>query len=555
MARRPKKKVLRILPLGGLDEIGKNMMVLEYGEDLLVLDAGLMFPDEEMLGIDLVLPDFSYVVQRADRVRAILLTHGHEDHIGALPYLLREVDAPIYGTKLTLGLVAGRLEEHDLPKVVMKEARPGKNIELGPFVVQFLRVNHSIPDGAAIFIRTPAGNVLDTGDFKFDNTPIDAQVMDLQQFARLAGQVDLLMSDSTNAEIPGYTISEKAVGDTLREIFRSAKGKIVVAAFASHIHRIQQVIDIAREEHRIVGVTGMSMNRNVAIAHELGFLEFKPGEVVDILEMPRVPRHKKVILSTGSQGEPLSALARIASGEHKHVTVEKGDTVVVSATPVPGNEKAVSRVIDRLLKRGADVYYKSIAAVHVSGHGGAEELKLMINLIRPRYFMPIHGEYRHLSSHAALARQVGILERNIFVIENGDTLELGPDGARRGPRVGAGVVFVDGLGVGDIGNVVLRDRRQLAEDGIMIVVVTVSVADGTVISPPEVISRGFVYVKEADQLMSDARRQVEKALAVTQKDSVTDWTVLKAAVRDSLAQFLWDRTGRRPVIMPIVVEV
>jgi ribonuclease J len=546
---------LRVLPLGGLDEIGKNMMVLEYGDDMILIDAGLMFPDEEMLGVDLVLPDFSYVTQRADKLRGILITHGHEDHVGALPYLLRDVHAPIFATKLTVGLIAGRLEEHRLPNVQLNEVKPGQTLQLGAFECKFMRVNHSIPDCAAILVKTPVGTILDTGDFKFDNTPIDSQVMDLHDFAAAAGRVDILMSDSTNAEIPGYSISERTVGDTLREIFSNAKGKVILASFASHIHRMQQVFDIAHEQGRLVAVTGRSMNRNVTIAHELDYLHFDEGEVFDVVDMPTLPRNKQVILSTGSQGEPLSALARMAAREHRWITVERGDTVIISATPVPGNEKAVHRVIDRLLKLGAHVFYRSISAVHVSGHAAQEELKLMMNMVRPKYFVPIHGEYRHLQAHAGLARQVGIPEENVFVIENGDTLELTPQGVRLGERVGAGVVFVDGLGVGDIGSVVLRDRRQLSKDGIMIVVVTVSVADGAVLAPPDVITRGFVYVKESADLIDDARAQVEKALKRTQRDQVTDWTVLKAAVRDSLQEFLWQRTGRRPVIMPIVVEV
>jgi ribonuclease J len=546
---------LRIIPLGGLDEIGKNMMVLEYGQDMIVVDAGLMFPDEEMLGIDLVLPDFTYVVKNAEKLRGIVLTHGHEDHIGALPYLLKEVRAPLYGTKLTLGMVQGRLEEHRLGKIAMREVWPGKTVQLGPFTLDFLRVNHSIPDGVAVFIRSPVGNVLMTGDFKLDNTPIDAQAMDVQQFASLAGSVDVLMSDSTNAEVPGYTMSERSVGDTLREIFASSKQRIVVAAFASHIHRMQQVIDIARDLGRKVIVTGRSMNRNIAIAAELGYLSFDEGDVLDAFAMPKVPRERQVILATGSQGEPLSALARIANREHKWVQVEPGDTVVISAIPVPGNEKAVSRVIDRLFKCGAEVFYRSISAVHVSGHAQQEELKLMLNLVKPRYLVPVHGHYRHLVNHAALARGMGISDERIFVMENGDRLELTAHGARLIEPVGAGIIFVDGLGVGDIGSTVLRDRRQLAEDGILIAVVTISVMDGKTVAQPELLTRGFVYAKESGDLLDDARERIAAALAVTEKDKVTDPNVIKAAVRDSLQQFLYDRTGRRPVIMPIVLEV
>lgn len=555
LARRNKAR-LRLIPLGGLGEVGKNMLVVEYGESILLIDAGLMFPEEEMLGIDLVLPDFSYVVERAHKVVGVILTHGHEDHTGALPYLLREMKVPVYGTKLTLGLVQGKLAEHRIGKVKFKEIAPGKALQIGPFRLEFIWVSHSIPDGVAVVIDTPVGRIIHTGDFKFDQMPLDSHSTDIAKFASVASNgVLALLSDSTNAEVPGHVAPERAVRKVLENIFTDAKQRIIVASFASHIHRMQQVVDVAASVGRKIVIVGRSMVNNVAIAQELGYLKIPNRMVVDVEKMKGHDPAKIVVLSTGSQGEPLSALARMASREHRYVRIEKGDTVVISASPVPGNEKAVSRTIDRLFKAGAEVFYESVSGVHVSGHGAQEELRLMINLVKPKYFVPIHGEYRHLKYHAQLAETMGIDPADIFVLENGDVLDVGRNSAQVTDRIQAGMIFVDGLGVGDIGNVVLRDRQQLAQDGIFIVVVTINAQTGGVVARPELISRGFVYVREAKELIEEARERVEERLARTAAEHVTDWGVLKADVRNALSQFLYDETGRRPMILPVVVEV
>ncbi len=548
---------LRLIPLGGLGEIGKNMMAIEYGDSILVIDAGLMFPEEEMLGIDLVLPDYSYLLERPDNVVGIVLTHGHEDHTGALPYLLRSLRVPVYGTRLTLGLVKGKLAEHKLGKVKLKEIWPGKPIQLGPFHLNFVSVSHSIPDGVAVVIDTPKGRIVHSGDFKLDQMPMDSRATDICAFASLSkdGGVLALLSDSTNAEVPGHVESEKAVGRVLEDIFHDAKKRIIIASFASHIHRMQQIIDTAQRFGRKVVIVGRSMVNNVEIASELGYLKIPENIVIDVEDMKKYDPARIAILSTGSQGEPLSALARMAAHEHRFVTIQPGDTVIISASPVPGNEKAVSRTIDRLFKAGAEVFYESISGVHVSGHAAQEELRLMLNIVKPRYFIPIHGEYRHLKYHAMIADSVGIPQDRVFVLENGDVLELGPRHAEVVDRVQAGMILVDGLGVGDIGNVVLRDRQQLSSDGIFIVVVTVDAQEGQVVARPEVISRGFVYVKEAQALLDEARQRVEQQLANTAREHITDYGVLKGDVRRTLGQFLYDETGRRPMILPIVVEV
>lgn len=550
------KARLRLVPLGGLGEVGKNMLVVEYGDALLVIDAGLMFPEEEMLGIDLVLPDFSYVLERKEQVTGVILTHGHEDHTGALPYLLRELKVPVYGTRLTLGLVKGKLAEHNLGKVKFKEIAPDKTIRIGPFMLHFISVSHSIPDGVAIVIDTPMGRIIHTGDFKIDQTPLDGRATDICSFAALAKDgVLALLSDSTNAEVPGHVAPERAVGKVLEDIFHDAKGRIIVASFASHIHRMQQVVDVAGAAGRKLAVVGRSMVNNVEIASDLGYMKIPGHMLFDIENMAKHDPSKICILSTGSQGEPLSALARMAAHEHRHVRIEEGDTVVISASPVPGNEKAVSRTIDRLFRAGAEVFYETVSGVHVSGHGAQEELKMMIGIVRPKYFIPIHGEYRHLKYHAMLAESVGVPHENIFVLQNGDVLDISPKKAEVVDRVQAGMILVDGLGVGDVGNVVLRDRQQLAEDGIFMVVVAINAQTGEIVSRPEIISRGFVYVREAQDLLDEARQRVEERLAKTAKEHVTDWGVLKADVRNALSQFLYDETGRRPMILPVVVEV
>jgi ribonuclease J len=549
---------LRVIPLGGLDEVGKNMTVFEYGDDMVLVDAGIMFPDDDHPGVDLILPDYSYVVKRKNKLRGIIITHGHEDHTGALPYLLKELgsNVPVLGTKLTLGLISGKLEEHKLKRIKLREIKAGSHISLGPFGFDFFAVNHSIPDAVGIFIRTPVANVVHTGDFKLDQTPIDGRLTDysaLSKFGKVG--VDLLMSDSTNAETTGITNSEASVGVALREIIASAEQRVIVASFSSHIHRVQQVCDAAVDAGRKVVVTGRSMVTNTKIARELGYLEIADENIVDAYDASGLAPEDVVVLCTGSQGEPLSALARMANGDHKTVSVERGDTVVISASPVPGNEKAVSRVINRLAKAGAILKHKSNAQVHVSGHAASEELKLMLNLVQPTYFMPIHGEMRHLTAHARLAESVGMYTEDIFVLDNGDCLELSPDGAKVTERVEHGVIYVDGLGVGDVGNVVLRDRQLLAADGIATIVIAIDAQTGKVIGDPELVTRGIVFGPEGDQLMIEARARLAKTLAKTAKEGATDLAVIKNAVRESLSGLLWERIRRRPMIIPVVMEV
>jgi len=550
---------LRVIPLGGLDEIGKNMTVVEYGNDMIIIDAGIMFPDDDTPGVDLILPDFSYIVKRKDKLRGIIITHGHEDHTGALPYLLREVgtSVPILGTKLTLGLIKGKLEEHRIKKPKLREIKPGGHVSLGPFGFDFIAMNHSIPDGVAVFVRTPVGNILHTGDFKLDQTPIDGVPTDYAGLAKAArAGITLLMSDSTNAESLGHTPSEAVVGVALRRIFNEADQRIIVASFASHIHRLQQVCDAAVAAGRKVAVTGRSMVNNTTIARDLGYLHIDDEDIVDAYAMSGLAPEKVVVLSTGSQGEPLSALARMANRDHKTVEIEHGDTVVLSATPVPGNEKAVSRVINRLFKAGANVIHKGSAQVHVSGHAAAEELKLMLNLCKPTYFVPIHGETRHLHAHANLAKSVGIPESNIFILENGRCLELTENSAKLGEHVESGVVYVDGLNVGDVGEVVLRDRQLLSSDGIAMVVVAIDAQTGKVASDAELVLRGLVLTGGDDEaLLAEARQRVAKVLARTSNEGVTDQSVIKKALRDSLSQFIWERSRRRPMIIPVVMEV
>jgi ribonuclease J len=555
MAKR--KPRLRVIPLGGLEEVGKNMTVLEYGEDMVLIDAGLMFPDDDLPGVDLVLPDYSYVVERAHKLRGIIVTHGHEDHTGALPYLLKDLGrkVPVLATRLTLGLIANRLEEHRLPSPKLREIAPGRSVDLGVFSFDFIPVNHSIPDGVAVLVRTPVGLVLHSGDFKFDQTPIDGRATDFAAIAAAGSEgVLLLLSDSTNAETPGFTRPEAEVGKTLRQIFANAPDRIIAASFASHIHRIQQVCDAAVGCGRTVVVTGRSMINNVRIARELGYLHIDDDDLRDAYAIGDLPSDRIVILSTGSQGEPLSALARMANGDHKTVKIREGDTVVISATPVPGNEKAVSRVINRLFKAGAEVFHKSVSDVHVSGHAAAEELKMMLSLVRPHYFMPIHGEMRHLRAHARLAMDVGVPEDRVFVLENGTPLELTERSARRGKIVQSGVTYVDGLSVGDVSTGVLRDRQRLSRDGIITIVVAIDAHDGRVVSEPEVVVRGAVLGYD-DDLLESARARLAKVLSRTAREGVTDRSVVTKAVRDSVSQFMWEQTRSRPMVIPIVMEV
>lgn len=550
------KEKLQIIPLGGLGEIGKNMTVFRYADDIIIVDAGLMFPDDDMLGVDLVIPDMSYVYEHADLVRAVFLTHGHEDHIGSLPYLLKNLDVPVYGTALTLGILQGRLKENDVKSDKLIEIKPGDKVRAGVFSVGFLRVNHSIADSVALAINTPHGIVVHTGDFKFDQTPVDGQVTEFSKFAELGDKgVLAMLADSTNAERPGFTASEKSVGKTLDEIFRNAKSRIVVASFSSNIHRLQQVIESAAKYKRKVAVIGRSMLNVVSIALELGYLTIPEGVLIEIDAVNNYKASEITILTTGSQGEPMSALTRIAMSDHKKVTIVPGDTVVISATPIPGNEKLVARTVDYLFKLGADVVYEKSEGIHVSGHASQEELKLMQNLVRPKFFIPVHGEYRHLIKHAKLANEVGVPKENIFVVENGDVIELSANEGKVNGKVTAGRVLVDGLGVGDVGNIVLRDRKQLSQDGILIIVVTIDKNTNTIASGPDIVSRGFVYVREADNLMEAAKERVHQALDKCVQSGSADWSSIKFAIRDALGRFLYEKTRRRPMILPIIMEV
>ncbi len=547
---------VQIIPLGGLGEIGKNMTVFRYGDDIILIDAGLMFPEDDMLGIDLVIPDITYLIDNKDKVKAIFLTHGHEDHIGALPYVMKQLEVPVYGTALTLGILQGRLRENGVSDENLVTIKPGDRIGAGAFNLEFIRVNHSIPDAVSIVIKTPIGTIIHTGDFKFDQTPVDGQVTQFNKFAEFGDAgVLALLADSTNAERPGFTQSEKMVGQTFDDEFRYARNRIIVATFSSNVHRIQQVVDSAVKYKRKVAVIGRSMINVVNIAMELGYLNIPEGVLIDIDETNNYTADQIVIITTGSQGEPMSALTRMAMNDHKKVGIMPGDTVIISATPIPGNEKLVSRTINHLYKLGAEVIYEKSNGVHVSGHASQEEIKLMHNLVRPKYFIPVHGEYRHLIKHANIAKDLGMPKENIVIAENGSVIELSKEGINVAGKIQSGKVLVDGLGVGDVGNIVLRDRRLLSQDGIMIVVVTIDHETYQVVSGPDIVSRGFVYVREAEDLMEEAREKVLSALDRCETNGVTEWSMIKSAIRDSLGRFLYERTRRRPMILPIIMEI
>jgi ribonuclease J len=558
LAKKNNDKLL-IFALGGVGEIGKNMYVVQYANDIVVIDAGLKFPEEEMLGIDIVIPDITYLLENRDKVRGIVLTHGHEDHIGGLPYILKQLNVPVYGTRLTLGLVEGKLKEANLlgetKRIVIT---PDSELPLGTLKVSFFKTNHSIPDSVGICVDTPEGCVVHTGDFKFDQTPVNGQYADLHRMAEIGRRgVLALLSDSTNAERPGYTGSERTVGQELESVFREARQRVIIATFASNVHRIQQIIDAAMATRRKLTVIGRSMVNVVTIASELGYLHIPDGMLIEPEEANKLAADRVVILSTGSQGEPMSALTRMARSTHRKVDILPGDTVIISATPIPGNEKYVGRTVDELFRIGAHVIYGpgSVTGVHVSGHGSQEELKLMLNLMRPKYFIPIHGEYRMLRLHAKLAESVGIESENIFLLDIGDTVEIQGGAARKGPKVPTGNVLIDGLGVGDVGNIVLRDRKLLSQDGILVVVVTLSKQDGTILSGPDIISRGFVYVRESEGLLDEANRIVTNTLNKLMSENVNEWASLKTHVRDTLGRFLYEQTRRRPMILPIIMEV
>lgn len=551
-----KETPLRIIPLGGLDGIGKNMTVIEYGDDMILDDAGLMFPDDNHPGVDLLLPDYTYVLENEHKLRGIIITHGHEDHTGSLPYLLADLNpnVPIYASKLTLGLISGKLEEHRIKNPNFHEVRSGDHLQLGKLGVDFFSVNHSIPDAMGVFITSPAGTVLHTGDFKLDQTPIDGVRTDYAALARFGAQgVDLLMSDSTNATRKGFTPSEAEVGTTLRDVIARAKGRVFVASFSSHVHRLQQVCDAARAAKRKVVVTGRSMVTNTRIARELGYLDIPEEDIIDAFDIDKFPENRIVVLCTGSQGEPLSALARMATGEHRTLQIQQGDTVIISATPVPGNEKAVTQIVNMLAKIGADVYDKNNAMVHVSGHGSAEELKLMMALTKPRNFMPVHGEATHLRAHARLAQSMGVPESNIFIVDNGDTLEMRGGKVSLGQPVESGVIYVDGLRIGDTNQVVLRDRKKLSEDGIVTVVVSIEGKTGKLVDV-QLVARGVSFDITDAGVVDEATERLRKSLA-KRSGSPRDNEADTKLVRESLSSYLWDSQHCRPMVVPFVMEV
>ena len=551
-----KKEKLMVIPLGGLGEIGKNMTVIQYGNDIIVIDAGLAFPDDDMFGIDLVIPDMSYLIENRDKVRAVVITHGHEDHIGGLSYLLNEVNVPVYATKLVCGLIEGKLKENHITNYTLNEVHHGDEVQIGCMKVGFIHTNHSIPDASALYFRTPVGTIVHTGDFKMDLTPVDGLQMDIHKFAELGRRgVLLLMSDSTNAERAGYTESETTVGHAFRKAFRAAKGRIILATFASNISRIQQAINTAVQFKRKVTVLGRSMVNNVQIAIELGYLDVPEGVLIEPDELNRYPDDQILILTTGSQGEPMAGLSRMASNNHRSVSIMPGDTVIISATPIPGNETGVGRTIDNLMRLGANVIAGRDKKIHVSGHASQEELKLMLELIKPKYFIPVHGEYRMLKTHGDLAVMMGVAKDHVLIGDNGQIFEFSNRSGHKTGHVNAGRVFVDGLGVGDVGNIVIRDRQQLAMEGVVIVVMTLAKGTSHPLVGPDIVSRGFVYVRDSEELIREAHDRVAAVLERCEAGNIREWAVIKSQVRDTLSRYLYEKTRRRPMILPIIMEV
>lgn len=548
--------LLSVIPLGGLEEIGMNMTVLEYGNDMIIIDAGLMFPKEDMLGIDFVIPDFSYVLENREKLRGILLTHGHEDHTGALPFLLKAVDVPVYGTPLTLGLVKEKLKEHKLDNVELISKMPREIVELGVFSVEFIRVTHSIVDGVGFGIKTPVGNLVHTGDFKLDPTPVDGQLMDFHKFSEYGerGTV-LLLSDSTNAEKGGYTFSEKEVRRAFEEVFADAKGRIIMSTFASNIHRIQQAVDVAVMFGRKVILSGRSIVKNAQIALDLGYLRMPENTWLKLEDMKNLNDNEVVIITTGSQGEPMSVLSRIAIGEHKTIKIKEGDVVILSAKVIPGNEHAIGTIINHLFRRGADVVYEKVSEIHVSGHASKEELKLMLNLVKPKYFMPIHGEHRHKVYHARLAEKTGIPKENIFILDNGNILEVSDETVSLNGSVTSGRIYVDGKGVGDVEDMVLRDRRRLAHDGIVIVIMALEKLTGNIVSGPDIISRGFIFEDASHEILNDVRELVYITIKDLDSELLADKSLVQAKIRSVLKKYLRNTMDRMPMIMPIIYEV
>ena len=553
--KKDNKSKLKIIPLGGLEQIGLNITAFEYEDSIIVVDCGLSFPADDMLGIDLVIPDITYLKANADKVKGFVITHGHEDHIGALPYVLKEMNVPIYATKLTMGIIENKLTEHNLiHNVRRKVVKFGQNINLGCFRIEFIKTNHSIVDAAALAIYSPAGIVVHTGDFKVDYTPVYGDAIDLQRFAELGKKgVLALMADSTNAERPGFTPSEKTLGTVFDNLFEEhKKTRIIIATFASNVDRVQQIINTAYKFGRKVVVEGRSMVNIIETASNLNRLSIPDNTLIDVEKLKNYPKDKTVIITTGSQGESMAALSRMASGMHKKISIGQGDTVIFSSSPIPGNEKAVTKVINELFKKGADVIFQD---THVSGHACQEEIKLIYTLTKPKYAIPVHGEYKHLKAHAKIAMDLGYDKEDVFLLSSGDVLSLDYDGAAVTGKVPVGAVLVDGLGVGDVGNVVLRDRQHLAEDGILIVVMSLDGGSGELLAGPDIVSRGFVYVKESDELMEEARRVIEKAVISCLKKNITDWGKIKGTIKDTLGEYVWKKTKRRPMILPIIMEI
>ena len=552
-----KKDNLKIIPLGGLDEIGKNITVFEYGNEMVLVDCGLEFPEDDMLGVDLVIPDITYLEKNREKIKGLVITHGHEDHIGAIPYILRQINIPIYATRLTVGLIENKLEEHKLlasTKIVTVEQ--GKTINFGNIKVEFIRSSHSIPDAVMLAIHTPVGVVLHTGDFKVDFTPIDDKVMDLGRIAELGNKgVIALMADSTNSERKGYTMSESTIGEVFDRLFQNNPKRIVVATFASNVHRVQQIVNSAEKYGRKIAVCGRSMINMIETAREIGYINAPENMFIDIDMIKNYTDDQLVIITTGSQGETMSALTRMAAGEHKKVVITPDDMVIISATPIPGNEKLVSNVINDLMQIGAEVIYSALENVHVSGHACQEEQKLIISLAKPKYFIQVHGEYRQLKAHAETAKQMGIPSENIFILENGKTLEINKKEAKITTSVPSGKILVDGLGVGDVGNIVLRDRQHLSQDGLIVIVMTMDRATGEIISGPDVVSRGFVYVRESETLMDDVKRVIREEVKMFEDEGVRDWSTIKSTLKDDLRDYIFQRTKRNPMILPIIMEV
>jgi ribonuclease J len=550
------ENTLSVIPLGGVEEIGLNMTVLEYGEEILVVDAGLMFPEEDALGVDFIIPDISYLTQNRTKVKAVVLTHGHEDHTGALPFLLREIPAPVYGTPLTLGLVREKLSEHNLDTIELVPVAPRDVVHVGNFSVEFVRVTHSIVDGVGLGITTPVGLIVHTGDFKLDPTPVDGQLMDFLKFSEYGERGTLLLlSDSTNAEKGGFTFSEKEVRRAFENIFSKTQGRIIIATFASNIHRIQQAIDVAVKFGKKVILCGKSIVSNAQIALNLGYLKIPQGTWLKLDELKRLKDHEVVIITTGSQGEPMSVLSRIATDEHKVIKIKEGDTVVLSAKMIPGNERSIGKIINHLFRRGANVIYEKVSEVHVSGHASKEELKLMLNLVKPKYFMPIHGEYRHLVYHTMLARKTDIPEENIFVLKNGDVLEIDNSGARKNGSVQCGRIFIDGKGMGDVEEMVLRDRLRLAHDGIVLILLGIEKVTGTIVSGPDIVSRGFIFEDASQEVITKVKELLTDTIKSLEPELVSDASLLKAKLRSTLKKYLRNTMDRRPMIMPIIFEV